>query len=161
MSKLQDAIVSVALSQVGIREAQANNTGPDIVKYQKATTLPPGPWPWCSAFVSWVLASASELVEVKIPIYTGALAYGWEKHARDHGWEIFGEQAATLPGDIITFDFSHVGIVTAASAQELKFIQTVEGNTNGKGERDSETGDGVWSKTRARSLAKSIIRIKV
>jgi hypothetical protein len=42
-------------------------------------------------------------------------------------------------------------------------LATIEGNTNGKGERererDSVTGDGVWVKERVPTLAKSYIRI--
>jgi hypothetical protein len=36
---------------------------------------------------------------------------------------------------------------------------TLEGNTNGKGERDSTSGDGVWKKIRKKSLVKDLIRI--
>jgi hypothetical protein len=38
-------------------------------------------------------------------------------------------------------------------------IVTIEGNTNGSGGRDSESGDGVWRKIRKKSLVKDIIRI--
>jgi len=35
----------------------------------------------------------------------------------------------------------------------------VEGNTNGRGDRDSLFGDGVWKKTRKKTLVKDLIRI--
>jgi hypothetical protein len=38
-------------------------------------------------------------------------------------------------------------------------IKTVEGNTNGRGDRDSDSGDGVWEKQRMPILTKSYIRI--
>ena len=44
------------------------------------------------------------------------------------------------------------------AAVTAKF-KTIEGNTNGKGERDSETGDVFWGKERAPSLKKCSIRI--
>jgi hypothetical protein len=56
----------------------------------------------------------------------------------------------------VTFDFSHTGIVLE---DDGKYIVTVEGNTNGKGDRDSESGDGVWRKIRRKTLAKNFIRI--
>jgi hypothetical protein len=39
-------------------------------------------------------------------------------------------------------------------------IVTIEGNTNGRGDRDSESGDGVWRKTRPKSIARNFIRIR-
>jgi hypothetical protein len=57
----------------------------------------------------------------------------------------------------VVFDFSHIGIV--AEDSERGEITAIEGNTNGKGERDSESGDGVWRKYRARSLVKAFIRL--
>jgi GH24 family phage-related lysozyme (muramidase) len=35
---------------------------------------------------------------------------------------------------------------------------SIEGNTNGRGDRDSVTGDGVWEKKRAKSLVRKFIR---
>jgi hypothetical protein len=61
------------------------------------------------------------------------------------------------PGDIVVFDFSHVGIVESESGSH---IVTLEGNTNGRGDRDSESGDGVWRKTRSKSIARNFIRIR-
>ena len=59
-------------------------------------------------------------------------------------------------GDIVVFDFSHTGIVVGVGART---IDVVEGNTNGRGDRDSETGDGVWLKKRNLSLARAYLRI--
>jgi hypothetical protein len=154
---LQDHIVQIALSQVGVREASENNTGVDIVKYQKATWLEPNDWPWCAAFTAWVLQMAcknSGRSDVKL--CPDASAYGWEKWGKKHGWLLLPETEPCKPGDFVTFDFSHIGIVVEDKG---KTIVTVEGNTNGKGERDSVTGDGVWKKERVRSLVKTFIRI--
>lgn len=154
---LQDHIVQIALSQVGVRETGGNNVGPEILKYQEATWLKPGAWPWCAAFCAWVLKMAAKNAELKnfIPC-PDASAYGWEKWAVKRGWILLPETEPCKPGDFVTFDFSHIGVVIEDKGHS---IVTVEGNTNGKGERDSESGDGVWQKTRARSLVKSFIRI--
>jgi hypothetical protein len=62
-------------------------------------------------------------------------------------------------GDFVVFDFSHIGIVAADQKVVTDNLQTIEGNTNGKGERDSVAGDGVWQKERAPQLTKSYIRL--
>jgi len=59
----------------------------------------------------------------------------------------------------VIFDFSHIGLVVEDQASIRSKIKTIEGNTNGKGDRDSESGDGVWEKQRMPSLAKSYIRL--
>jgi hypothetical protein len=87
-----------------------------------------------------------------------ALAYGltaWAKQ-RPNTTSIYNEKDRAVAGDIVTFDFSHVGIVLEDS---MSHIVTIEGNTNGYGTRDSESGDGVWKKTRKKSLIKDLIRI--
>jgi hypothetical protein len=67
---------------------------------------------------------------------------------------VLPETAIPQPGDLVVYDFSHIGIV-ASTPQDGRFI-AVEGNTNAKGERDSDMGDGVWQKNRPRS--RDIIR---
>lgn len=163
MSKLQDRIVDIALSQVGIQEKGGNNQGLEIRKYLESTWMPPEViemgFPWCSAFVTWVCMQARVdlgLTHEDLDLYIGAKAYDWEDHAHKNGWGVFPEHVEANPGDLVTFDFSHIGIVIA---DDVETIETVEGNTNGKGERDSESGDGVWQKRRKRSLAKCFIRL--
>jgi hypothetical protein len=88
-----------------------------------------------------------------------ALAYGltaWAKQ-RPNTTTILTENDKAQAGDIVTFDFSHVGFVVSDNGH---WIETIEGNTNGKGERDSESGDGVWKKVRKKTLVKDLIRIK-
>lgn len=154
---LQEKIVEIALSQVGVRETDGNNQGPEIKRYQLATWLQPGPWPWCAAFTAWVLREASIAAgRDDVKLCRDASAYGWEKHGAKRGWILLPEQSPALPGDFVTFDFSHIGIVISDNGPT---IATVEGNTNGRGDRDSESGDGVWKKSRVRPLVKTFIRI--
>ena len=61
--------------------------------------------------------------------------------------------------NFVIFDFSFIGLITEDQAAVTAKFKTIEGNTNGKGERDSETGDVVWRKERAPSLKKCSIRI--
>jgi len=161
-------LLSITQAEIGTREEGGNNCGFRVRQYQQATDLPPGAWPWCAAFVCWALEQWVR--ENDVPEWLNltrtasewrpktALAYGfldWAK-ARPKTTTILKDSDAALPGDIVTFDFSHVGIVLEDDGKNLI---TVEGNTNGKGQRDSETGDGVWRKIRQKSLARNFIRI--
>jgi hypothetical protein len=166
MSKLQELIVDIAKSQVGVREGDVNNLGLEIEKYLKSTWMPEDVikqgFPWCSAFITWVCKEAREqlgLTHKELDLYIGARAYDWEKHGRaneNEGWRVYPEWEKPKPGDLVTYDFSHIGIVIEDRGDT---IFTVEGNTNGKGTRESDSGDGVWFKDRPIELVKKFIRL--
>lgn len=151
-------MVTIATKEVGTREIGGNNIGPRIVEYQKATWLEPAAWPWCAAFVCWVMQQAwigdpREKTRCK-----DASVNGWITWAKKHGHTVLVETDKARRGDIVVFDFGHIGIVT--EDQTGAYIRTVEGNTNGQGARDSESGDGVWAKRRHQSVVKNYIRLK-
>jgi hypothetical protein len=161
-------LLSIAQAEIGVREQGGNNRGARIVTYQQATELPPGAWAWCAAFVDFTIAEW--LRSPGVVAWLGlarepeewrpktARAYGlteWAKE-RPKTTTVLTERDQAEPGDLVTFDFSHVGIVLEDDGKNLV---TVEGNTNGRGDRDSESGDGVWRKIRTKSLAKDFIRI--
>jgi hypothetical protein len=162
-------IVDIASKEIGVREQGGNNKGPRIREYQSATWLAPAAWPWCAAFVDWCvqewlksslvrdwLKFTDEQAEAFRPKTAGAWdLVNWARQNRERV-SILTEDAKAYPGDIIVFDFSHVGII---EADHGKVFSTIEGNTNNAGARDSETGDGVWRKVRDRSLAKNLLRI--
>lgn len=163
MGRLQDVIVEIAKSEVGVREGAVNNQGDEIRKYLDATWMDEKTkdmgFAWCSGFVTWVCKEARERLNLtykELDLYIGARAYDWELHGKENGWVVVGEDHKAKPGDLVTYDFSHIGIVIEDHGDT---IFTVEGNTNGKGERDSDTGDGVWFKDRDRHLVKSFIRL--
>lgn len=164
-------LADIAESQIGKREEGGNNIGPAVREYQGASNLPPGAWPWCAAFVDWCVrewlrdeqARRWLNLQVNTPEQwrpKTAAAFGlieWAK-GKPNSTRILPEGATALRGDIVVFDFSHVGIVLGQP--DLDVIETVEGNTNGRGERDSKSGDGVWRKFRDRSLVRNFIRIR-
>jgi hypothetical protein len=171
---MNDAIrklIDIAGSEVGTREDAANNTGARIVEYQGATWLAPGAWPWCAAFTCWLMREWLEDESVRSILNLAnfslaekwrcrdASAFGWEKWARHRKVKILPESERARAGDFVVFDFSHMGLVVEDQTSIKTKILTIEGNTNGKGERDSDCGDGVWKKHRMASLAKSYIRI--
>lgn len=168
MSKFADELTRVAKTQIGVKEIGGNNRGPMIVEYQKTTWLKPGPWPWCASFVTWcineILKSKDVMKELGLKNATQvknwrpqtAGAFDFDKWGKEHGFKILPETEKAKAGDLVTFDFSHIGIVIEDQIDEN--IITVEGNTNGKGERDSVSGDGVWKKTRNYKLIRTLIR---
>jgi hypothetical protein len=158
-------LVKIAESQVGVRES-GRNSGEAIRKYQAATSLKPDRWPWCAAFVDWCILEWLKDPEVVkwlgLKVRTPeqwrpktALAYGFTSWAagRPNTTKLLGPTEMAKPGDIVMYTFSHVGIVISDNG---KTIQTVEGNTNGEGSRE---GDGVYYKTRNKSLIRRLVRI--
>lgn len=153
-------LAEIAIRQVGKLEQGGNNLGYDVVKYQGATNLDPGPWPWCAAFVCWCIRewTLNRTIDWRRPVT--AAAFGFEKWARDNGLILLPEQAACEPGDVVIYDMSHCGIIVAAADQGSKLIEAVEGNTGVTGARDSNLGDGVYRKRRPRPMVRSFVRIQ-
>jgi GH24 family phage-related lysozyme (muramidase) len=165
-------LLQIARVEVGVREVGGNNCGVRVRDYQRATDLRPlGPWPWCAAFTCWVLNEwlnkypeavralgwKNEEIEARRPKTAGAFDYiNW---ARRFDQEVLPPTVAPEPGMIAVFDFSHIGFVVARIGE--KKIRTIEGNTNGRGDRDSVSGDGVWEKERAISLVRNFIRLRL
>jgi hypothetical protein len=169
-SKAIKLLVDIANSQVGCKEEGGNNKGPHIVKYQQATWLKPDAWPWCAAFICWCIREWVKNTDVKEymkltdekiktwrPRTAGAFDFA-NTWAKTNKYKILDETAIAKAGDIVIFDFSHIGLVVEDQATATSNIVCVEGNTNGKGERDSVSGDGVWRKTREPKLVKQYIR---
>lgn len=162
-----DQLAFIAQAEVGTQEATGQGEM-RIRTYQTATWLPPGAWPWCAAFVAHCLrqwlqtpANLSAVVSPAFPSANAwrcadAKAYGWETWAQKRGLAIMDEDAKMRPGDIVTFDFSHIGIVLADRGN---IIETIEGNTSPGAKGSQRDGDGVYTRLRARSLVRKVIRL--
>jgi hypothetical protein len=168
--KALENLAKIALSQVGVKEVGGNNNGPQVRKYQASTNLKPASWPWCAAFTSWVVQQwlkDKENVEwLGLKVMTPekwrpktAAAFGYISWAKERPatTKVLSKKAKPHVGDFAVFDFSHIGVVTKVLSDGS--FQCVEGNTNGKGARDSKSGDGVWLKTRSPSLVRNFVRI--
>ncbi|MEP6686095.1 MAG: peptidoglycan-binding protein [Verrucomicrobiota bacterium] len=168
-NKLIKRLLEIAQKEVGTREVGGNNCGARIRDYQRATDdRPLGPWPWCAAFASWCIREWVAQPAVRAALGWGtegavqdqrpktSQAFGYIDWARFHNQTVLPETAKPEPGMIVIYDFSHIGIVKQAVGRD-SFI-AIEGNTNGRGDRDSTTGDGVWEKKRARSLVRNFIQ---
>jgi len=168
MNDYKSILVGIAEAEVGVREHGGNNRGERIAAYQSATWLAPDDWPWCAAFVCWVIRNWLKVPGAADSVGIGnaetwrpktASAFDFLQWAKKQDLPILPESAEVHAGDLVVYDFSHIGIVVEDALQNSQFIYTVEGNTNGTGTRESDSGDGVWRKKRSRSLANKFIRI--
>lgn len=162
---LLQKFLTVAQREVGTREVGGNNCGVRIREYQRATEEEPGVWPWCAAFTDWCIRDWVAQADVQTALgWTGeedkqrpttAAAFGYIDWARKRNQIVLPPTIRPEPGMIVVYDFSHIGIVKTAIDSET--FLAIEGNTNGRGDRDSTTGDGVWEKTRHNSLVRNFI----
>ena len=164
-------LIDIASLEVGTREEGGNNKGLRIHEYQKATWLPPGAWPWCAAYVAHVVQRwlGNNLVRETLGLKTieeaenwrcrDASAFGWIAWAKKRGLCITDEKELAKRGDLVVFDFSHIGIVEFDQVKLGDKIQTIEGNTAPKTTQRDGNNDGVYRMQRSPSLVKAYIRI--
>lgn len=167
----RDTLARIAESQLrecpqGRCEIEGNNKGPMIREYQRATWLTPGAWPWCAAFVSWCVWRAVEVHGARgwtRPRTAGAYdferwAQGLHPHGSNAAWIVLDpKHAAPRRGDIVTFTWSHIGIVVGYDAAR-RIVHTVEGNAGAGQVSDSAAGDGVVAKQQPLSKCRKLIR---
>lgn len=162
---LPKAIVEVATGEIGVMEIGSTNCGPRVNLYKGATTLPPDqPWPWCAAFVCWVVFEAAISARVsfsgtfKRPRTAGAWDLeNWSLAQDSSTWTKKPHRNDIEPGDIAVFTFSHVGFAVS-KPDKNGYVLCVEGNTDGAGSRE---GGGVFRKRRHVSKIRSRIRFRV
>lgn len=165
----RNALALIAEQEIGVREEGGPNRGPRIREYQGATWLEPDSWPWCAAFICWIirewLKAEPVRVALKLTKDEGGMwrprtagAFDFVNWAKKKGLKVLTNKEPCMRGDIIVFNFNgsgHIGLSTA-DRSPAQPIETVDGNTNGLGSRE---GDGVYRKERKRSVVKAIIRI--
>ena len=89
-----------------------------------------------------------------------ASAFGWEVWAKKWGLPVLPETALARIGDIVVYDFSHIGICSHDMHPGDSHILTIEGNTQGAhGAVRDGVGDGVWRRERPVGLIHRIIRL--
>jgi len=164
--KLAPLIVEIAKNEIGVEEIDGTNKGVRVNEYKAATNLPPNEsWPWCAAFVDWVVREAMKIGVAKGERYTfkrpttaGAWALEKWSLAQDSStWTKKPHRGDILPGDIIIFKFSHVGFAISKPDKNGNLL-TCEGNTDSAGSRE---GGGVFRKQRNVSQIRSRIRFRV
>jgi len=165
MSLLASKIIELARKEVGVEEINGTNCGPRVNEYKAATWLPADrPWPWCAAFVCWLVREAmaqtgiKETAGFRRPETAGAWDFERWSLAQDATTQTRKPHRGDIqPGDIIIFTFSHIGIaITEPDANGI--VLTIEGNTDGEGSRE---GGAVLIKNRHISRLRSRIRFTI
>ena len=133
--KLATEIVRLATKEIGVQEVNGTNSGKRVKEYQAATSLGGTGWPWCAAFICFIVRNAmanlgiTETAKFKRP--TTASAWGFEE------WSCAQDKTTNtkkphdggiVAGDIVVFTFSHIGIATG-SPDRSGYVPTIEGNT--------------------------------
>lgn len=165
MSKLASQIVALASAEVGVEEVDGSNCGPRVNEYKAATWLPADqPWPWCAAFVCWLVMKAmeetgiTETATFKRPRTAGAWDFeNWSLKQDQSTWTKKPHGGDIQPGDIVVFTFSHIGVAVSSSLPDGT-IWAIEGNTDTEGSRE---GGGVYKKKRKLTQIRSRIRFRV
>ena len=162
--KLPPKIVELCHKEVGVEEIDGTNCGPRVNEYKATTWLPPTEaWPWCAAFIDWVVMKAmeecGETYSFQRPKTAGAWDLeNWSKKQDDSTNTKRSPGSDIKAGDIVIFKFSHVGFAVADADKETATVKTIEGNTDAAGSRE---GGGVYLKRRKLSQIKTRIRFTV
>ena len=162
---LVSEIVRIAKAEVGVREIRDTNCGEIVNEYKAATCVNPKKGlPWCAAFVCWVIREAlkssgvKETKTFKRPRTASAWDFeNWSIDQDSTTWMRKPHDGDILPGDIVIFKFSHIGIAVSYPDKNGN-VYTVEGNTDSAGSRE---GGGVYFKTRNLSKIRSRIRFNL
>jgi hypothetical protein len=159
---LAKSIVELAKKEVGVEEINGTNCGPRVNEYKAATNLPPTEaWPWCAAFVCWLVREAMTKDGGTYTFTRPKTAGAWDFE----NWSLKQDgstQTKRAPGsdiqagDIVIFKFSHIGIAVSKATDST--VETVEGNSNAEGSRE---GGGVFEKSRSLDSIKTRIRFTV
>ena len=157
---IAEKMVSLAREEIGVSEVDGSNCGPRVDEYKAATWLDADKgWPWCAAFICWLVREAIEGEDVKFKRHRTAGAWdfeNWAKQQSTNGVELRKPTNEDIKaGDIVVFTFSHIGLAVK-DADSSGYVVTIEGNTNGAGSRE---GGSVLEKKRHVSKIRSRIRI--
>ena len=143
MPKASD-VINIALGEVGVKEYPPNS---NRVKYNKeyyGKEVSGSNYPWCCAFVWWVMTRAG----ITVPKTARCTTLGdyFKKEGRFH-------KNNPQPGDIVFFKYptndrwtNHVGIVTKVSGS---MVETVEGNTSIS---NQDNGGAVMARQRSSNI---------
>lgn len=160
---LPSLLVAIASREIGTTEVDGTNCGLRVNEYKSATWLDPyRGWPWCAAFVCWCVREAMKTGgrqwTFKRPMTAGAFDFeNWSRAQDDSTWTKKPAGTDILPGDIVIYKFSHIGISVTRPDKNNNFL-AVEGNTDSSGSRE---GGGVFRKQRRLVQVRSRIRFRV
>jgi len=139
------AVVDTAMQEVGEKEAEGPNEGPDIRKYMASVNLGDG-YSWCAGLVRWAMDQAGrDALPVRSAAATDYItrrSIGAKRVLRGAKTVPAGALAIWRRGDTWR---GHIGIVRRWQQQ---CGRTVEGNTSPDDAGPQRDGDGVWPRKR-------------
>ena len=163
-AKLPLEIIRVAKAEIGVEEVDGTNSGKRVKEYQSSTSLGGTGWPWCAAFVCWVVKQAMEQLRIeetatfKRPTTASAYSMKQWSLAQDATTSTKSPHRGDIEqGDIVIFTFSHIGFALS-KPDSNGYIYTIEGNTDGAGSRE---GGAVLRKKRHVSKIRTRIRFRI
>ena len=137
-----------AMKLVGVMEHGGNNVGAAVEQIIREGGGVRGQ-AWCGWFMAAVYKRA------------GSKAISWQMGAVRLWLGIAGVRRTSKPkrGDVVRFTFDHMGMFVRDRGDGT--IETIEGNTGASGAvSDSATGgDGVYRKTRSKSLVRDYLQV--
>lgn len=148
-NSVSEAVVRIALRQLGAREIGGPNCGPWVRLYMNGREGTA--YPWCAGFVSFVIRRAcgnrGESFPFKLSVSCDRLAIKARRADRLVTGADYGCTGLLSPGSVFlirrrTNDWVHCGIVTAFYKRHF---ETIEGNTNADGSRE---GNAVLRRNR-------------
>jgi hypothetical protein len=159
----QEWLARILMKEIGAGENPlGSNRGSALTKFFEADNLVIGGktdgYAWCASFVSWGVQEWLRLLGAGAPRIQPprlARAYAFEDWGADNNCMVLAPTLSTkiLPGDIITYVFSHVGVATSEGTAEFL---AVEGNTAKDGGRE---GHLVAVQRRTLKQVRRIIRL--
>lgn len=161
-----ELVARIAERYVGVKgEGPRGNHGAEIRRFQESTWLEGTGWPWCAAFVSYVFQVAARdegfaLVSIDaLPRTPRAYDFDTVWAQRNSALVFSPRQKKIRPrrGDIVVFNFSHVGIIARAPGTG-GIVETVEGNTSPGNTGSQRDGAGVYRRRRNVSLVRNFVR---
>ena len=166
MITIAEAVAQAAESKIGVRESGGANRRKSLQPFFDADSYDPNGvkpgddgYAWCASFVCWcvMVAVAGRHITFSRPRTPSAWGMEeWSLAQDDSTWTKKPHNGDIKRGDIVVFNFSHVGIATD-SPDSHGFVNTVEANTNAAGSRE---GDGVYRKRRSIASIRSRIRFR-
>lgn len=154
---VRERAVSVAVTQIGVKEQPADsNDGPKVREYQATTGAYRAPW--CASFVTWCFKQAGK----RLDGFNTAYVPSWRDAARAgrNGLTVVSKADAG-PGDCALFDWGgdgtpdHIGFLTSPVDASGAF-HTIEGNTSFG--NDSNGGEVM---RRDRNAAQVLVFVRV
>ena len=168
-------LVEIARTQIGVHEIGNSNSGPRVREYQGATDCGGTGWPWCAAFICWLIwqmirtqpgVLSCEKRRPKAASVVGLLE--WATETCQLVFQPMNRNYEVQAGDIAIFEWKtghHVALVTGPAVEmhpaEGRMFSTIEGNTAGpvKSGKDERNGGEVAPKRRGFAGCIAIIRL--